>query len=82
MSEIKKFTREETEQIVGKIKLYFSNELDQEIGAFDAEFLIDFFSKEIGAHYYNQGLTEAMNLFTDRAEELTYLIQELEKPLS
>ena len=43
MSEIK-FSTEETESIVRKIQLYFREELDQEIGRFDAEFLLDFFA--------------------------------------
>lgn len=44
-------TKEQTNQIVSKIKTYFTEELNQEIGGFEAEFLIDFFTKEIGPHY-------------------------------
>ena len=58
MSEIK-FSREEKERIVKKVETYFSNELDQEIGNFEAEFLIDFFADEIGAYFYNRGLNDA-----------------------
>ena len=42
------FTDRQKEHIVGKIKLYFQKELDMEIGQFDAEFLLEFFAKEIG----------------------------------
>jgi uncharacterized protein (DUF2164 family) len=79
MSDIK-FSREEKERIVKKVETYFSNELDQEIGNFEAEFLIDFFAGEIGAYFYNQGLSDAHTLYTEKAEELSYTIQELEKP--
>jgi len=79
MSEIK-FSREEKERIVKKVETYFSNELDQEIGNFEAEFLIDFFADEIGAYFYNRGLSDAHVLFTEKVEELSYTIQELEKP--
>jgi uncharacterized protein (DUF2164 family) len=79
MSEIK-FSREEKERIVKKVETYFSNELDQEIGNFEAEFLIDFFADEIGAFFYNRGLSDANMLFNEKVEELSYTIQELEKP--
>lgn len=79
MSDIK-FTKDETDRIVSKIKSYFSNELEQEIGGFEAEFLIDFFAKEIGPNFYNRGLSDAHLLLTEKSEELSYLIQELEKP--
>lgn len=79
MNEIK-ISRDETDRIVQKIKKYFNSELDQDIGGFEAEFLIEFFSKEIGAYYYNQGLADAYTLFTDKAEEISYQVQELEQP--
>ncbi|MDR2212441.1 MAG: DUF2164 domain-containing protein, partial [Pseudomonadales bacterium] len=43
-----KFTKDEKALIVRKIQLYFTEELKQEIGRFDAEFLLDFFADEIG----------------------------------
>ena len=79
MSEIK-FSADDKERIVSKIKKYFSDELEQEIGGFDAEFLMEFFAKEIGPYFYNQGLSDAGVLLNERAEETNYLIQELEKP--
>jgi uncharacterized protein (DUF2164 family) len=75
------FSKSETELIVSKIKRYFNDELDQDIGAFEAEFLMAFFAKEIGPRFYNQGLSDAQKLFSEKAEEITYLIHELEKPL-
>ena len=79
MSDIK-FSKDESDRIVSKVKKYFSDELDQDIGGFEAEFLIDFFAKEIGPYFYNRGLSDAQILFTEKAEEVGYLIQELEKP--
>lgn len=78
MSEIT-FTKDEKDRIVSKVKDYFNDELDQEIGGFEAEFLIDFVAKEIGPFFYNRGLFDAHVLFTEKSEELGYLIQELEK---
>jgi len=79
MSDIK-FSRDELDNIVFKIKKYFSDEYDQEIGAFEAEFLIDFFAKEMGSFFYNRGLSDAQTLFLEKVEEVSYLVQELEKP--
>lgn len=75
-----KLDKDETARLVSKIKTYFSDELDQDIGSFEAEFLMDFFAKEIGPYFYNQGLSDAHTLFTEKSEEIGYLIQELEKP--
>ena len=47
MTEIK-FTEGERAAITHKIQLYFSEELKQQIGRFDAEFLLDFFAERWG----------------------------------
>lgn len=80
MSDVE-IARDDIERVVVKIKAYFNDELDQSIGGFEAEFLLDFFCKEIGPYFYNQGLSNAYALFMDKNEELGYLIQELEKPI-
>lgn len=79
MSDIK-FTKDETDRIVGNIKKYFYDELDQEIGGFEAEFLMDFFAREIGPVFYNRGLSDARAIFSAKADEIGYLVEELEKP--
>ncbi|KAA9131672.1 DUF2164 domain-containing protein [Marinihelvus fidelis] len=73
-------SRDDTERVVEAIKQYFSDELDRDIGGFEAEFLIDFFARQIGPHFYNRGLADAYALFSEKADELGYLVQELEKP--
>lgn len=80
MSEIK-FSKDETDRIVSKVKKYFNDELDQDIGGFEAEFLIGFFAKEIGSYFYNRGLSDAQIVFSEKTEEIGYLVQELEKPI-
>ncbi|MEM1405037.1 MAG: DUF2164 domain-containing protein [Pseudomonadota bacterium] len=74
------FSPSEKEAIVEKVKLYFNEKLDQQIGGFDAEFLIDFFAEEIGAHFYNRGLQDAHTLVASQVEELADAIYQLEKP--
>ena len=74
------FTSQEKETLVHKVKTYFNNELSQEIGQFDAEFLLDFMFKEIGAYHYNKGLKDAQDVFTLKAEGVVDALYELEIP--
>ena len=74
------FSKEEKAIINQKIQLYFKEELEQEIGQFDAEFLLDFFSEEIGPYYYNRGLYDAQAVLENRLEDINQAIYEIEKP--
>ena len=78
MAEIE-FSKEEKELITKKIQLYFKEELDREIGQFDALFLLDFFADEIGAYFYNRGLYDAQAILERRVEDISEAIYELEK---
>jgi uncharacterized protein (DUF2164 family) len=75
-----KFSKDEKEFLVKKIQRYFNEELGQQIGQFDAEFLLDFFSEQIGAYYYNRGLYDAQAVLESRLESIAEAIYELEKP--
>jgi len=74
------FSKEEQELLIDKIKKYFDKELDQEIGQFDAEFLLSFFSKEVGSYFYNRGLFDAQAILEGRMDSITQAIYELEIP--
>lgn len=78
MSEIK-LSLDSKNELVNKLQSYFDNELDQELGQFDAEFLIDFISKEFGKIYYNQGLYDAQAILESRIESVVEAIAEIEK---
>jgi len=74
------FSPDQKARMVSKIKAYFDEELQQDIGGFEAEFLIDFFAKELGPHFYNRGLFDAQQVLTEKMDEVGYVMQELEKP--
>jgi uncharacterized protein (DUF2164 family) len=74
------FTRDERSIIARKIQLYFQQELEQEIGQFDAEFLLDFFAEEIGSFFYNRGLYDAQAVLEARLENISDALYEIEKP--
>jgi uncharacterized protein (DUF2164 family) len=75
------FSTEQKDLIVGKIQRYFTQELEQDIAQFDAEFLLDFFSEEIGGLYYNQALHDAQAVLESKLENITDAFYELEKPV-
>ena len=78
MSKIE-FSKEEKTVLVERLQRYFSEELDQDLGGFDAQFLLDFFSEELGAVYYNQGLYDAQALFRGSVESILESIHQIEK---
>ncbi len=67
------------QEVIAKLQEYFEVELRQEIGSFDAEFLLNFFSEKIGGYYYNQGLADALQGFEAKMEDVSELIYQLEK---
>ena len=73
------FSAEEKAAITQKLQRYLANELQIEIGGFDAEFLLDFFSKEVGCFFYNRGLYDAQTLLNARFDEITDAVVALEK---
>ncbi len=79
MAEIK-FSKQEKDILIDKIQTYFQGELDYDLGQFDADFLLDFFSKELGSFFYNQGLRDAQSVLEDRLETINDAIYEIEKP--
>lgn len=76
------FSRQEKELMARKVKVYFRDELNQDIGGFDAEFLVDFFAREMGSFFYNRGLYDAETLISEKVSEISDLLLELEKPVS
>lgn len=78
MSEIK-FSKDEATILAKKIQLYMSEELDKEISQFEAQFLLDFISEEIGPYYYNRGLYDAQAILESKMDNITDAIYEIEK---
>ncbi|XOV78761.1 MAG: DUF2164 domain-containing protein [Aestuariibacter sp.] len=78
MSEIN-FSKADTELLVTKLQAYCSNELEMDLGDFDAQFLLDFISKELGSYYYNQGVYDAQAILQLKTEEISDSLLQLEK---
>ncbi|GAB7127417.1 DUF2164 domain-containing protein [Silvimonas sp. JCM 19000] len=75
------FSAEQSRVLKHKLRRYLETELDIELGDFDAEFLLEFISKTFGAHYYNQGVVDAMAVLEDKMDVLRDGLLMLEKPV-
>lgn len=74
------FSRDEKAALVGKLQRYFSSELQQELGQFDGEFLLDFISGHIGAYYYNRGVRDAQAALAAKLDDIQDALYQLEQP--
>jgi len=75
------FNHEQKSMLLNKLKTYCSDELGFELGQFDAEFLLDFIAREMGNHFYNQGLRDAQVVMQSRVDAIMESIDEIEKPV-
>ncbi len=75
------FSRKMKDELIGKIQDYFLKEMEQELGNFEAEFLLDYFSEHLGPHYYNQAIRDVQTHLASHLDNLNERIDELEKPL-
>lgn len=75
-----KFTAEEKTLLCDKLKRYIADELDHEIGLFESEFLLDFISEQLGAYYYNKGLSDAGTVIAAKFEDINDALYEIEAP--
>ena len=73
------FTNKEKEAMIEKLQAYFEKELDQDLGQFDAEFLLDFVSKELGAYFYNRGLHDARAVLENKLSTIDEDLYAIEK---
>lgn len=56
--------------IVEKIRSYFREELDEEIGDLKAELLYDFMKRTIGKEFYNLGVLDTRRFLLKKIEDL------------
>mgnify|MGYP000318104974 CR=1 FL=1 len=71
--------KKQNDEMVKKLIDYCEQELEIELGQFDAEFLLHFIGKEMGAVFYNQGLYDAQAILQSKFDDLSDAISEIEK---
>ncbi len=72
-------SRKNRDKITQDIQEWFRENLDQEIGNLDSEFLLDYFTENLGGFYYNQALADVHSLIADKTESLADSIYDLMK---
>ena len=72
-------SRKNKDKIIQDLQEWFQENLDQEIGNLDAEFLTDFFTENVGGLYYNQALKDVHTLIYEKTESLADSIYDLTK---
>lgn len=70
--------KSEKELAISKLQTYFREELQTELGSFDAQFLLDFLSEHVAYQFYNKGLADALKAVGHKMEEVNELVYELE----
>ena len=74
-----KLATDEKAILVNKIQHYLQTELDCDAGQFDVEFFLEFLTKELAGHIYNQGLFDAQAILTSKIDDINDAISELEQ---
>lgn len=69
------------DELARALRLRLKDEFDVEIGAFEAQDLLDHLSATMGPHWYNQGLYDAQAVVKGRLDGIVEAIEAIEKPL-
>lgn len=65
-----RFPKEEKAECVRQLQEYVRAELDLNLGALAAEFLLDFAAGLVGPLYYNEALEDARAVASNRADSI------------
>lgn len=64
-------TKPEIASIIPSLQKYCREELELEVGGMQAQFLLDYFLKEIAPFAYNKGVSDAELYFRSKVEDLS-----------
>lgn len=73
--------KETRDALARSLSRYLKDELDLEVAGFDAVFLADFITENLGPYFYNHGLADAQALVAKKTDEVVEAIYQLEKPV-
>ena len=78
MSKIE-FTSQQKQKMATLIQDYLADELDIEIGQFDAEFFADHITQKLGPVFYNKGLADAQSIMHNKMLDIADEIYQIEQ---
>jgi uncharacterized protein (DUF2164 family) len=64
-----------------RLTTYLQNELNVDLGRFEADFMLDMIVETFGPYFYNAGLRDAQAALLRRIDDVRSAIDELERPL-
>ena len=76
-----KLPKENKDQIITQIKIFFEEERGEPIGDLAADLLLDFMIKEIGPSIYNQAIADARTLLNQKLSQVEEEMDALEIPI-
>jgi len=65
-----KLNKEKREEMISKIKNYFLEEREEELGDLACGMILDFIIEELSSEFYNQGVYDSYKFMNDRIEDL------------
>lgn len=68
-----KIGKEKKEEMISKIKEYFFNERNEELGDLAASLILDFMIDKLAPEFYNQGVLDSYKYLNDRTEDVLSL---------
>ncbi|CCN48613.1 conserved hypothetical protein [Vibrio nigripulchritudo MADA3029] len=74
-----KIERDKKNELVEELQRYLIDELDTEVGQFEAEFLLDFFVEKAGPAIYNQALMDARAVIERKVADIDDELYGIEK---
>lgn len=60
---------------IDKIRVYFHENMEEPIGDLKAELLLDFLVENIGAIFYNQGVTDTQVYMAEKIDDIYGLLK-------
>ena len=73
---------EDRERVVlNSLKAFYAEEFDEELSAYQAERLLEFFIKNLGPPVYNQAISDARTFMFEKLDDLDAEFYEPEKPV-
>ena len=65
-----RLSKEQEERLIGSLQRFFKQEMDQELGNLQSQFLLDFCLREMGPSIYNQAIADAQTHLQERITEM------------
>lgn len=65
-----KLQKESEKYLIGSIKRFFAEKMDDDIGDLKASLVLEFCVREIGLSIYNQAIVDSQTYFQEKASDL------------